>query len=243
MSGFIFPEETTSVKVDAAQEPSSFSSSTLSLSTTKQSSNRWQISKFLGDGTFGKVYTGIPSQLGAPLVALKVIENSRCDMREEIAVMRYVSENISNTSLLRLYDVFHNNLYETTLVVELLSGGELFYRLVQKPFSEKDASTLMKQVCSGLADLHEHGIVHLDVKPENLVFEDSSHTILKILDFGEDDGIRFSCHSIFVSHTHTHSLSDVGFSYKLPKGGSWPVAFPKYRGCVTILYLSFCVSL
>jgi len=80
------------------------------------------------------------------------------------------------------------------LIMQLVSGGELFDRIVEKGFyTERDASRLIFQVLDAVKYLHDLGIVHRDLKPENLLYysldEDSK---IMISDFGlskmEDPG-------------------------------------------------------
>uniref|UniRef100_A0A8C5SWW1 Calcium/calmodulin dependent protein kinase ID n=1 Tax=Laticauda laticaudata TaxID=8630 RepID=A0A8C5SWW1_LATLA len=95
-----------------------------------------------------------------------------------------------------LYRIKHENIvalediYESSshlyLVMQLVSGGELFDRIVEKGFyTEKDASTLIRQVLDAVYYLHRMGIVHRDLKPENLLYysQDEDSKIM-ISDFG-----------------------------------------------------------
>jgi calcium-dependent protein kinase len=68
----------------------------------------------------------------------------------------------------------------------LCEGGELFKRLLSKgKYSERDASRVMRQILSAVADCHVHGIIHRDLKPENFLYLDSSEdALLKVTDFG-----------------------------------------------------------
>ncbi|RZC36561.1 calcium/calmodulin-dependent protein kinase type 1 [Asbolus verrucosus] len=79
--------------------------------------------------------------------------------------------------------------------MELVTGGELFDRIVEKgSYTEKDAADLIRQVLEAVDYMHEQGVVHRDLKPENLLYyspdEDSK---IMISDFGlskmEDSGI------------------------------------------------------
>ncbi|CDQ75262.1 unnamed protein product [Oncorhynchus mykiss] len=70
--------------------------------------------------------------------------------------------------------------------MQLVSGGELFDRIVEKGFyTEKDASTLIRQVLDAVDYLHKLGIVHRDLKPENLLyFNPQDESKIMISDFG-----------------------------------------------------------
>jgi len=70
------------------------------------------------------------------------------------------------------------------LVEELLDGGELFDLLIERGnLTTDEASGVAKQVLSGVAYMHYHGIAHRDLKPENLLV-DIGRTVIKITDFG-----------------------------------------------------------
>jgi len=70
--------------------------------------------------------------------------------------------------------------------MELLTGGELFDRIVAKgSFSEREASEVTKNVTDAIAYIHKIGIVHRDLKPENLLFlNKDGDSPIKITDFG-----------------------------------------------------------
>jgi serine/threonine protein kinase len=57
------------------------------------------------------------------------------------------------------------------MITEHLTGGELFERIKKlKIFSEKKASSYMKQILESVACLHQNNIMHRDLKPENILF-------------------------------------------------------------------------
>jgi serine/threonine protein kinase len=88
------------------------------------------------------------------------------------------------------YVVDYKGTYKTkenvSFVLELMSGGELFDRLIRRgAYLEGDARLPFKRVAEGLAYLHKRGIVHRDLKPENILLKDDSEfPVLKIADFG-----------------------------------------------------------
>ncbi|KAM4712206.1 calcium/calmodulin-dependent protein kinase type 1D isoform 2-T2 [Anableps anableps] len=92
---------------------------------------------------------------------------------------------IKHENIVALEDIYESpdHLY---LIMQLVSGGELFDRIVEKGFyTEKDASTLIRQVLDAVNYLHKMGIVHRDLKPENLLyFNPQDESKIMISDFG-----------------------------------------------------------
>jgi serine/threonine protein kinase len=117
--------------------------------------------------------------------ALKIIDRSKVedmnDITREVAIMHV----LSHPNIIQLYEVFYEP-KTVTLVMELVSGGELFDRIVDKGnYSEKDAAGVIAQLCAALAYLHDKKIVHRDLKPENLLYAaPSPDETLKVADFG-----------------------------------------------------------
>ncbi|KAL6420206.1 hypothetical protein ACFW04_013824 [Cataglyphis niger] len=110
--------------------------------------------------------------------AVKIISKKINSSREE-NLLRVCQRH---ANVVKLIEVHHDRLH-TYIVMELLTGGELSQR--QRPFPELKAKEIMRQLASVMQFLHESGIVHHDLKPENIVFankrEDSP---VKIVDFG-----------------------------------------------------------
>uniref|UniRef100_A0A665U4P4 Calcium/calmodulin-dependent protein kinase 1Da n=1 Tax=Echeneis naucrates TaxID=173247 RepID=A0A665U4P4_ECHNA len=111
----------------------------------------------------------------------KALKGKESSIENEIAVLR----RIKHENIVALEDIYESpdHLY---LIMQLVSGGELFDRIVEKGFyTEKDASTLIRQVLDAVNYLHRMGIVHRDLKPENLLyFNPQDESKIMISDFG-----------------------------------------------------------
>lgn len=105
-------------------------------------------------------------------VAAKYIKKRRRGKtcREEILREVVMLENaISHPRLVQLLEVFETST-ELILITEYCSGGELFHECVtEESFEERDVVKIMKQILEGLDYLHQRNIVHLDIKPQNIL--------------------------------------------------------------------------
>lgn len=93
----------------------------------------------------------------------------------------------------RLVDVYESS-NTITIVMECAEGGELFDRVTQQRFSEDEAADAVRQILLALNYIHSHGIVHRDLKLENILYDTKGGHHLKLIDFGfskfHDSGSR-----------------------------------------------------
>uniref|UniRef100_A0A8D0BZI2 Calcium/calmodulin dependent protein kinase ID n=1 Tax=Salvator merianae TaxID=96440 RepID=A0A8D0BZI2_SALMN len=145
----------------------------------------FEFKETLGTGAFSEVVLAEDRATGklfaVKCIPKKALKGKESSIENEIAVLR----KIKHENIVALEDIYEstNHLY---LVMQLVSGGELFDRIVEKGFyTEKDASTLIRQVLDAVYYLHRMGIVHRDLKPENLLYysQDEESKIM-ISDFG-----------------------------------------------------------
>ncbi|XP_015599737.1 ribosomal protein S6 kinase alpha-5 isoform X2 [Cephus cinctus] len=131
----------------------------------------------LGDGSFS-VCRRCRHRLSHQEFAVKIVSR-RVDCGREASLLRACQ---GHPNIVKLIEV-HQDRAHTYLVMELLSGGELLRR--PRPFSESQASRVMRQLASAVRFMHSRGVVHRDLKPENLVFAHSGEdSCIKIVDFG-----------------------------------------------------------
>ncbi|XP_077047585.1 calcium/calmodulin-dependent protein kinase type IV-like isoform X4 [Agelaius phoeniceus] len=151
----------------------------------------------LGRGATSVVFSCQEKGTGAPYAA-KILKKTidKKIVRTEIGVLL----RLSHPNIIKLKEIFETP-SEIALVLELVTGGELFDRIVERGFySERDAANVVKQILEAVSYLHENGVVHRDLKPENLLYADlSPNAPLKIGDFGlskivdEQDTMKTVC--------------------------------------------------
>ncbi|XP_012987160.1 death-associated protein kinase 2 isoform X2 [Esox lucius] len=106
--------------------------------------------------------------------------------REDIEREVDILQQLSHPNIVQLHDVFETRT-DVVLILELVSGGELFDFLAQKEsLSEEEATQFIKQILQGVHYLHSRKIAHFDLKPENVMLLDKNVALprIKIIDFG-----------------------------------------------------------
>lgn len=138
----------------------------------------------LGKGTFGEVKMA-KHQLTREKVAIKVLEKSKIksnDDLERINREMKILKLFNHENIIKIYDIFEDN-SNYYIVMEFISGGELFNYIVDKGrLDEKTSMFFFYQLVNGIEEIHRNNIAHRDLKPENLMFNENK--ILKIIDFG-----------------------------------------------------------
>ncbi|XP_075432207.1 death-associated protein kinase 2 isoform X3 [Ascaphus truei] len=117
--------------------------------------------------------------------------------REGIEREVTILQDIQHPNIITLHDVYENRT-DVVLILELVSGGELFDFLAQKEsLSEEEATRFIKQILEGVNYLHARKIAHFDLKPENIMLLDKTLSVphIKLIDFGLahtiEDGVEF----------------------------------------------------
>ncbi|XP_071952738.1 death-associated protein kinase 1-like [Antedon mediterranea] len=104
----------------------------------------------------------------------------REDIEREVMILR----TINHCNIIRLHQVFESKL-DVVLILELVSGGELFHYLAEKDHvSEEVAANFTLQILDACHHLHSKNICHLDLKPENIMMQSANCTKIKLIDFG-----------------------------------------------------------
>lgn len=150
---------------------------------------RFRVERLLGRGGMGAVYRGIQLSVGRE-VAVKVLRSELID--REVALERFYRESkiisgLSHPNIVRLIDFGQDRERDLLyLVMELVNGFNMGDLLERGRMRVALALEIAYQVCGALTEPHKLGVVHRDLKPDNLlVVPVSDGTIqVKVLDFG-----------------------------------------------------------
>jgi eukaryotic-like serine/threonine-protein kinase len=148
---------------------------------------RFRLVERIGAGGFGTVYRGLDERLERP-VAVKVIETrgraGRRVLREAQAAAR-----LNHPAIVTLYELGESG-GRAYLVSELVEGGTLDELAADGALSDRDLAELGAELCEALAHAHAHGVVHRDIKPQNVIVRDlelpspAGAARAKLMDFG-----------------------------------------------------------
>jgi len=143
---------------------------------------KYRIIRMLGEGGFGEVYLAEDNLLKGHHVAIKSLKMNDSN-REQILVreMQFLSK-LDHPNVVHFYHHFSE--YDTLfLVMEFCGGGSMREPLQdQIQFENEKVVSWAIDLCKTLQVVHKKGIVHHDLKPDNILFSDDD--ILKIGDFG-----------------------------------------------------------
>jgi eukaryotic-like serine/threonine-protein kinase len=151
---------------------------------------RFQIDRALGSGASGDVYEAVHLALGAR-VAIKVLKPGAADTadvrRRRFMREARVAARVQSDHVVRVFDVVSSDSGPTYIVMELLTGETVAERMARVGrLSVADAIDYVLQAAEPLAELHDAGIVHRDVKPSNLFIcrDTRGRERVKLIDFG-----------------------------------------------------------
>ncbi|KAG0245525.1 kinase-like domain-containing protein [Mortierella sp. GBAus27b] len=148
--------------------------------------SQFELGSQLGLGNFAKVNKAREKKSGV-IYAVKIIERRKDvspkfsqSLEREIGTLM----SIDHPNLIRVHKVFVEQSHYY-LVTELARGGELFdYIRDLSKLTEPQARHVFRQLLNGVKYLHDHGIVHRDLKLENILIMDRAALTIKISDFG-----------------------------------------------------------
>ncbi|XP_043680149.1 SNF1-related protein kinase catalytic subunit alpha KIN12-like isoform X1 [Vespula pensylvanica] len=166
---------------------------------------KYQMIRLLGKGNFARVEEAIHTILRTK-VAVKIIDTQHG--RQDYVMKNLTREAkllsmLQHPSIVRLYETIqYGSVYY--LVMELATGGDLCTHIKQQPsgmLDEMTAKLYARQLVGALKHMHSRGIVHRDLKMENIMLQDTRKDQIKIVDFGlsniydSEDPLKTHCGS------------------------------------------------
>ncbi|XP_027881697.1 serine/threonine-protein kinase 17A [Xiphophorus couchianus] len=144
----------------------------------------------LGRGKFSVVRKCIENSTGREYAAKflrkrRKGQDCRMEIIHEIAVLELATASPRMVKLHQVYEMAS----EMVLILEFAAGGEIFNQCVSdcddEALSEEDVKRLMRQILEGVSFFHHNNVVHLDLKPQNILLTSSCPLgDVKIVDFG-----------------------------------------------------------
>lgn len=150
----------------------------------KDSVFNYEPCEVIGKGAFGEVRI-CKNKLNGEVVAIKKLSKEVMKKKNQILHLRTEREvMISNNSqwLVSLKSSFQDSKF-LYLVMDFLPGGDFMSLLIKKDIiPEKDSKLYFAEMVMGIADIHEMGCIHRDIKPDNILIDKNGH--IKFADFG-----------------------------------------------------------
>lgn len=145
---------------------------------------RYEVVSHIGQGGMADVFLAVDTILNRQ-VAVKIL---RADLSgDTVSILRFEREaqaaaSLAHPNIVEIYDVgdYKDHHY---IVMEYVPGKTLKQLIRSRgPLVNEEAVDIMKQLCSAVAEAHSRGIIHRDIKPQNVIIKADGS--LKILDFG-----------------------------------------------------------
>lgn len=154
------------------------------LNINDQLDNRYEIVSRIGQGGMSYVYRAVDKKLGRE-VAIKVLKEevaSNEDFVDRFKNEARAAAKLSHPNIVAVYDIVDSGEIHY-IVMELVEGITLKNYILKKGvLSNKETIGIAMQAASGISEAHRNGIIHRDIKPQNIII--SKDGKIKVADFG-----------------------------------------------------------
>ena len=176
--------------------------------------SKYSIIQELGSGAFSKVLR-VENKLTNEVFACKELIKSKIKNIQKFKNEINIMSKCDHPNIVKLIEIYEDKRHYE-LIMEELGGGTLLERLNNKmeedgeTFSENDAAIIFKQIISAINYCHGKGIVHRDLKLENIIFLEKKESLeIKIIDFGlsQYNNYRLVCLNDLISEENTKTVT------------------------------------
>lgn len=148
--------------------------------------------------------------------------NSFEQQREKFKKEARRLRSLSNPHIVKVYDLFEEN-GTAYYVMDYVDGENLSARLkrTNAPLAESEVRNYLNQILDGLEAIHKEGMLHLDIKPANIMVD--SHYVVKLIDFGaskQQSTVGGATASTGISYTNGYAPSEQ-MAQSYDKFGAW----------------------
>ncbi len=160
------------------------SASTKELTTGSTFAGRYQVIEELGKGGMGNIYKVLDKKINEK-IALKLINLETASdpgTLERFSNELKLARKVAHRNICRMYDLSeeHGTHYIT---MEFVPGEDLKNSIIRMgPLNPGKAISIAKQLCKGLTEAHKSGVIHRDLKPQNIMIDSNGNA--RIMDFG-----------------------------------------------------------
>ncbi len=149
----------------------------------------YRVDAMIAEGGMGRVYEARHTRLPGRVFAVKILHRALATDAEVVSRFRReaeIADAVEHPNVLRIYDVHSTADGVPFIVSERLRGEDLGQRLERVGrMSIVDTVQVLRQVCDVLAAVHARGVIHRDLKPNNLfLVGDPARPTVKLIDFG-----------------------------------------------------------
>ena len=163
---------------------------------------KYRIIRVLGQGGFGITYLAEQTGLGMKVAVKEFFLKGSCqrdastsrvsvpvtDNKELVSkcLKKFKAEarkiaSLNNDHIVSIIDIFDEN-GTSYYVMKYFDGGSLADRIRHAPLPETQALSIVREIADALRTIHSNGLLHLDIKPANILFDDRNRAVL--IDFG-----------------------------------------------------------
>ncbi|XP_072328865.1 NUAK family SNF1-like kinase 1 isoform X1 [Scyliorhinus torazame] len=192
--------------------------------------HRYQILQTLGSGAYGKVKKAQETATGRTVAIKSVRKDKVQEELDRIHIQREmeIMASLNHPNIIRIYEVFENK-DKIVIVMDYCSNGELYdYVNERHRLSENEARKAFRQIVSAIHYCHKKGIVHRDLKLENILLDENFN--VKLADFGlsnlyhKDQLLETYCGSPLYASPEIVN----GFPYQGPEVDCWALGVLLY---------------